>query len=286
MSLLALVILIVSACMHATWNFLAKQSNGGNIFVWLYSLVSTVFLTPAAVFMFYLDGFNLGWLEIGLIVGSVLLHIVYSVSLQYGYRIGDLSLVYPVARGTGPFIVAVSAIFIYGETLTWLSGSGILLIVVSIFILSGGLNVLSRPNTKITVFYGMYVGLVIASYTLVDKGAMSASNLSPIIYFYAVTAGQFLMLTPVIWRKRHQIRKEWQTSRKFALGVGILNPFAYILVLAVMSFTPVSHVAPVREMSILFGTIMGIVLLREQAGRERIIGAVLMVVGVALIALS
>src|SRR5690625_1283518 len=170
--------------MHATWNFLAKQSQGGNLFVWLYMLVASIFLTPVALWVIYHQGLHLGWLEISIIIGSILLHIVYSISLQYGYKIGDLSLVYPTARGTGPFIVAVSAIFIYGETLTWWTFSGILLIVSSIFILGGGLKNVKNPDTKIPLLYGVYVGAIIASYTLVDKGAVSVANLSPIVYYY------------------------------------------------------------------------------------------------------
>src|SRR5699024_6066290 len=84
-------------------------------------------------------------------------HIIYALSLQYGYKIGDLSLVYPIARGTGPFIVAISAIFLYGETITWKSGSGILLIMVSIFILSGGMKIFTSPDTTVSILFGVFL---------------------------------------------------------------------------------------------------------------------------------
>ncbi len=286
MSIFALSLIIISACMHATWNFLAKQSQGGFLFVWLYFAVSVVFITPFAILVMLQQGFELGWVELAFIAGSVLVHVVYSLSLQYGYKIGDLSLIYPIARGTGPFIVAISAVFLYGETLTVFSTTGILLIVLSIFILSGGLSVLKQSHVGIPVLYGVYIGVVIASYTLIDKGAVSVAHLSPIMYYYGVSIGQFIVLTPYAWAKRKSIRGEWRASYKQAIGVGILNPFAYIIILMVMTFIPVSHVAPVREISILIGTMMGTKLLREKAGIGRLVGAALMVIGVIVVALN
>src|SRR5699024_277705 len=128
------------------------------------------------------------------------------------------------------------------------------LIVCSIFILSGGLEIFRKKDIKTTVFYGGYVGLIIASYTLVDKGAMTVVKLSPILFYYLVTAGQFLVLLPYAWKNRKHLKGEWHASKFHAIGVGVLNPLAYISVLVVMTFIPVSHVAPVREMSILIGT--------------------------------
>ena len=144
MSLLAfIIILFLLACMRAgtSWQ---KQSGGGFLFVWLYFAVSMILLTPIAMFMLIKDGTALGLPELLFIAGSVVIHLIYSLSLQYGYKIGDLSLIYPVARGTGPLLVAVSAMFIFNEVLTVFSFTGIMLIVISIFILSGGLLIIKK----------------------------------------------------------------------------------------------------------------------------------------------
>lgn len=286
MSFLALAILFISACMHATWNYLAKQSQGGNLFVAFYMLISFLWVTPVALWSISAEGFTLTWPAVGFIVGSILLHVVYSLSLQYGYKIGDLSLLYPVARGTGPFVVAFLAMFIYGESLTWLSGTGILLIVVSIFILSGGLRIFNQTGIKVTVLYGMYVGLIIAGYTLVDKGAVTVAAMSPVVFYYFVLIGQFCVLLPYVWRWKKAAKTEWRKNKYHIIGVGVLNPLAYMLVLLVMTFIPVSHVAPVREMSILIGTVMGTKLLSESTSLARPIGAGLMLLGVVLVAIS
>ncbi|HLQ95630.1 MAG TPA: EamA family transporter [Pseudogracilibacillus sp.] len=286
MSFLALAILFISACMHATWNYLAKQSQGGNLFVAFYMFISFLWVTPVALWNISTEGFTLTWPAGAFIVGSILLHVVYSLSLQYGYKIGDLSLLYPVARGTGPFMVAFLAMFFYGERLTWLSGTGILLIIVSIFILSGGLRVFYQKGIKVTVLYGMYVGIIIAGYTLVDKGAVTVAAMSPVVFYYFVLIGQFFVLMPYVWRWRKETKTEWRKNKYYIVGVGVLNPLAYMLVLLVMTFIPVSHVAPVREMSILIGTLMGTKLLSESTSLVRPIGAGLMLLGVALVAIS
>src|SRR5699024_3784733 len=117
------------------------------------------------------------------------------------------------------------------------------------------------------------------------KAAVSVVDLSPIIYFYLVVLGQAIVLAPVTLRQGRKIGEEWKRTWKYAVSVGVLSPTAYILVLTVMTFNPVSYVAPVREFSVFIGTVMGSKLLLEKAGKERIIGAILMICGVTLIAI-
>src|SRR5699024_3925814 len=152
-----------------------------------------------------------------------------------------------IARGTGPFIVAIIAIFLYGETITWKSGSGILLIMKSIFIISSGMKIFTRHDTKDSIIICIFAGFNIVNFHLVDKAAVSVADLSPIIYFYLVVHGQAIVLAPVMLRQGRKIGEEWKRTWKYAVSVGVLSPAAYILVLTVMTFTPVSYVAPVRE---------------------------------------
>lgn len=286
MSLLAFLFVLISAFMHATWNFLAKQSEGGFLFVWLYMSVSAVTYAPVAIGVIMLQDAGVGWVELGFIAASALIHLAYSLTLQKGYSIGDFSLVYPIARGSGPLLVAIAAVFIYGEKLTMVSMSGIFLIVASVFLLTGGLGAIKRSSSLLPLVYGLVIGVFIAGYTLLDKGAVSVILLSPILLNYGSILGQLVLLTPFAWKNRKKIKAEWSENRKRIIGVGILNPFAYILVLTTMIFTPVSHVAPVREISILIGTMMGARLLDESSGLRRPISALLMFVGVVAVAFS
>src|SRR5699024_9181006 len=146
-----------------------------------------------------------------------------------------------------PFIVATSAIFLYCETITWKSGSGILLIMESIFILSGGLKIFTRPDIPVSILFGIFIRVIIACNTLLDKYAVSLADISLIIYFYLVVLGQAIVLASVMLRQGRKIGEEWKRTWKYAVSVGVLSPAAYILVLTVMTFTPVSYVAPVRE---------------------------------------
>lgn len=286
MSIWALFILILSAFMHATWNFLAKRSGGGTIFVWFYSGVSTLFTTPVALFFLFKESFFMTRFDWLIIIISIALHIIYSLTLQFAYKTGDMTLVYPIARGTGPFVVAIIAVSFLKETISLLSGTGILLIITSIFILSGGFTKIKRKDIKIPLILGLFIGIIIASYTLVDKAAVSYILISPYIYYFFMIAGQFIFITLIVLKEPVNLKAEFNRTWKYAIGVGILSSAAYLLVLIVMTFEQVSYVAPIREISIVIGTIMGIIFLSERGGRERIIGSSLMIVGIFLITIS
>ncbi len=286
MSVLALVLVIISAFMHATWNYLAKRSAGGYTFVWLYMAVSIVVYAPFVIGLLMLMEHHIGWMELGFMAGSAAIHLAYSLLLQKGYKIGDLSLVYPVCRGTGPLLVAIAAVFIYDEQLTTLGIIGIALITCSIFVITGGMQAIKKANTFVPLLYGLLIGVLIASYTLLDKGAVSVVMISPLLLTYGSMIGQVLVLSPFVLRRRSEISREWRLHWKEAIGVGVLNQLAYILVLTAMTFTPVSHVAPVREMSIVIGTIMGSRMLSEGFGARRIAAAGTMVAGVIAVALQ
>src|SRR4051812_47705956 len=115
MSLTALALVVVAAFIHAYWNLLVKRAEGGAAFVWLFSLASAVLYAPVIVVLVLLEPLDYGWPEWELIVTSGILHLLYAVTLNRGYRVGDLSVVYPVARGTGPLIATIGAILLLGE---------------------------------------------------------------------------------------------------------------------------------------------------------------------------
>lgn len=287
MSLLAITVILVSACMHASWNYFAKRSNGGFAFVWLYLAISIIIFAPFVIGMIVLqEELTFRWIDFWLIVASGVIHLAYALLLQRGYRVGDLSLVYPIARGTGPMIVAIAAVFLFDEQLSLLGMIGILFIVISVFIFTGGPNITKSSKASLSIVYGLIIGLMIAGYTLLDKGAVSVYAVAPLLLNYGGIVVQWLLLTPLAIKNWSQVKYDWRNHRKEALGVGILLPTAYMLVLVVMTFTPVSYVAPVREFSILIGAILGAYLLKEGFGAQRIVASIVMIVGVVTIALS
>src|SRR4030067_3686950 len=110
MTAFALALVLPAAFAHASWNFLAKRAGGGAAFVWLFAALSTLFYAPLAVFIYVWQKPDLGWIQIGFMAGSALIHVGYFLLLQRGYRIGDFSLLYPLARGTGPTLSTTASI--------------------------------------------------------------------------------------------------------------------------------------------------------------------------------
>lgn len=286
MTLLALFLVLSSALLHATWNLSAKRAGGGAGFVWLFNALSALLYAPLALGVVLIARPHIGPAEVVFMVGSMFLHLAYFLVLQQGYRAGDLSLVYPLARGTGPVLSTTSAIIFFGERPTPLAILGAVLVAVSVFILtsSGGLRAVTAARTA--VLFGLFTGTIIAAYTLWDTHAVSTLMIPPLLFDWANSCGRMALLGPYAARHWDVIRLEWRAHKREAVVVAVFSPLAYILVLTALVFTPVSYVAPAREISILIGTMMGARLLSEGDGRRRMIAAGGMVLGVVALAVG
>lgn len=286
MSLLALFLVLTAAVIHATWNLLVKRVGGGPTFIWLFASLSILIYSPVILLVILLQRPHFGPMQLLFIVGTGIIHIGYFLILQQGYRVGDLSLVYPLARGTGPTLATIGAIIILGERPSPLGLAGAALIIVSLFVFTGGPSALRQSGNHTAVMYGLLTGVFIATYTLWDKHAVSTLMIPPLIQDMGSSVVRSVALAPFAARRTHEVRHLWTKHRLEAIGVAVLSPLAYILVLTAMSFTPVSYVAPAREVSILIGTLMGARLLSEGHTSRRIVAAAAMVVGIAALALG
>jgi drug/metabolite transporter (DMT)-like permease len=280
----ALTLILAAAFIHATWNLLNKRASGHATFTWVVAVLSAVFYAPVAVAAVLFWQAQIGWVEIGLMAGSAALHTGYFVLLNEGYRAGDLSLVYPLARGTGPLLSSVAAILFFGERPSALALVGGLLIVLGVIVLTGSPEQLRQGRAKKAIIYALVTGTFIAAYTLWDKQAVSTFALAPILLDWGSNLGRALLLTPFALRHWERARNEWRIHRFETVGVALLVPLSYILVLTAMQFTPVSYVAPAREISILIGTAMGTRLLAEGDVHRRLAAAGAMVLGVVALA--
>lgn len=290
MTLLALALLVAAAFMHATWNLLAKRVGGGPPFVWLFATCSTLIYAPLVLLVLLVQQPELGPSQFLFMGGSAVLHLSYFLTLQQGYRVGDLSLVYPLARGTGPTLATIGAIVILGEHPGPIALAGAALVVVSVFLITGGFAAPRRGSAaaRPAIALGLVTGCFIASYSLWDKHAVSALAVPPLLLDWSTSLFRAIVLSPVARRRWCEVRGIWRAHRWETLGVGVLSTLAYLLVLFALSFTPVSRIAPAREMSILVGTFFGTRLLREGRGqvRRRLAAASLMVAGVIALALG
>jgi drug/metabolite transporter (DMT)-like permease len=283
-TLLAVALILTAAVFHASWNLLAKRVGGGPAFVWLFSALSALIYAPLGIAVIVVRRPALGPVELAFIAGSGVLHLVYFLLLQQGYRVGDLSLIYPLARGTGPALSTAAAIAFFGERPTPLGLLGAILVLAGVFVMTGGVRALRASGPGLAVGFGLLTGAVIACYTLWDKHAVSALLIPPLVYDWGVGLTRALLLTPVGLRRRAEALALWRAHRWEVLGVAILSPLAYILVLTALVTTPVSYVAPAREISILIGAILGARLLAEADAPRRLAAAGTIVVGVVALA--
>jgi drug/metabolite transporter (DMT)-like permease len=288
MSGLALTLILAAALVHASWNYLLKKSGGGIGFVWLFGALSTALYCPIAIAIVLHQSVSIstmGWI---LIAASGVIHTAYYLLLDRGYRSGDLSVVYPIARATGPFITIAVAIAFLGERPGALALCGAALVIGGAFFLSLGAGRLegARGGVGRGIGFALLTGCTIAAYTLVDQQAVSAAAVPPLVFDWSMNLVRLALTTPLALRRRGEMARAWREHRRTAIAVALLNPLSYILVLTALAFTPVSYVAPAREISILFAALMGTQLLYEGQTGRRLACAAAMAAGVMLLAVG
>jgi drug/metabolite transporter (DMT)-like permease len=283
---LALALVLAAAFVHATWNYLLKRSGGGTAFVWLFAVGSALIYAPLAIGILWWTKPALTAMSFVLIAASAVIHTAYYLLLDRGYRTGDLSLVYPLARGSAPLITVTIAVFLLHENPSALAVAGALMIAGGAVVLTGNFRSLRRSGSLSAVVFALLTGCMIASYTVVDKLAVAAFVVPPLVQDWATNLGRVAIMTPLALRQKTELGAVWRRRRKEVIAIAVLCPLSYILVLTAMVFTPVSYVAPAREISILIGALFGAHLLAEEHARRRLFGAGAMVAGIVCLAVG
>jgi len=284
MSPLGFALILAAAFCHATWNFFVKRINAGPELIWLFSVLSVLIYSPLAIhFASTFTGF--GTKQAFFIAGSTALHLGYLLLLQAGYRKGDLSVVYPTARATGPMLATGLAVIFLGETLSPTVAAGAAIIILGVMMLTGGDGKTTRP-TLASLGFGVGAGLLIGSYTTWDAHAVSTLFIPPLLLEYASGLGRVALLASTAYGRREAIRAIWAEHRIGVLIIAIFNPLAYILVLIALTFTPVTYVAPLRELSVLLTVLMGSLLLGEGFLPQRLLWAAVILTGVIILTAS
>jgi drug/metabolite transporter (DMT)-like permease len=285
MGVAALGLVLGAAVAHAAWNLLAKRAGGGAAFVWLVEVAAAALYLPVALAVVLWTRPTVDAVDVGFMAGNAVLHAAYFLTLQAGYRASDLSLVYPVARGSGPLLATGGAMLLLGERPSPLVLAGAVLIGGGVLLLAGGRR-LAGSSDAAGVGFGLLTGVLIAAYTLWDRQAVGPLAIQPVLYDWVGTLGRAVLLSPIAVARPASVREVWRASRREILGVAILSPLAYILVLIALSFTPVSYVAPAREVSILLGAFLGVRLLGEGHAARRLVAAAAVAAGVVALALG
>jgi drug/metabolite transporter (DMT)-like permease len=280
------LLVAIAAVAHATWNLTIKRAHTSGVrFLWLTFVVATVVIAPFGIPSLLDAGPQLGLLLL-LALGSSILQLAYFLTLQRGYRLGDVSIVYPLARGSGPLLSVVFAIILFGERPTPLELVGAAVVIVGVVVIgfAGGRGKIATNRTGIV--YGLLVGVVIAGYTLWDANAVVQDRLPPFGYFWVTLVVQLIAFAPFALRAPGQTLALAKTHWVAALVVGILSPLAYVLILFAFTLAPVALVAPAREVSVVLVALGGWLLFKESHPVQRVIGAGVVLGGIALLALG
>jgi len=285
----ALGLVLAAALLHATWNLALKQSARKLTVSWLSLLVGPLLASPGLLLLpGELGVSRAGW---ACVLATGLLHALYFLFLSEAYERGELSLVYPLARGSGSLLVTLLAPLLLGEVVTPGGATGIGLVVLGLFGVAGGPELTGPGQSRLLaqwraphVAMALLTGLSIAGYSLVDK--VGVSLVHPTLYQILMMGGAFLALTPyVLLRQRPSLaslKGEWRT----VAFVGTFSFVAYQLVLFAFRLAKVAYVVAAREVSIVFGAALGAAFLAERHGARRVLAAVSIAGGTVLIGLS
>jgi drug/metabolite transporter (DMT)-like permease len=264
--------------LHATWNFIAKKYAGNYSLIYLSFCFSSV--ATALLAIPFISDVSLSSTQIVLLLATGVFHAVYGFVLTFTYKNGDISTLYPIVRGSGIGGAVILSLVILKEVATLTSASGVGLVVSGIAILS------YRRNREATsgkgIFLALVCGALIMSYTIMDK--LLVADLHPIPVLAASQVISALIFMPYVLKQRvPELKMTFRTLLKPTLLVSAIATSSYLIILYVMQIAPVSRIVAVREASVVFGAIAGYALLKEDFSRTRLIGVVLVMIGIILV---
>jgi drug/metabolite transporter (DMT)-like permease len=288
---IAVALVLISSLFHASWNLLVRRSDKPELSNWMMASFSAIVSSPIAIYLLVTNPPDpIGW---WFIAGTIALHIAYFFTLGRAYKHGDLSLVYPIARGLGLVLIPIVGVTVLEESVSLMAGIGIAAIflgVVTIGSSSGkGLKIWLKPRSFLAdkgVVFAVMTGVLIASYSTLDKRGVE--YVEPIFYMFTLALGGSLGILPILSRTyaRTEFVSEIKSRWKIGLIGGALQFLAYGLVLSAFRLSPVSYIGPFRELGIVFGVLMAFLILKERVTRNRALGAIAIGTGAILVAIA
>jgi drug/metabolite transporter (DMT)-like permease len=280
----ALALLLASAALHAGWNLLVKRAAEKQVFTWLALAVGSACFAP-----FVLAGASFTAQVWPYAIASALMELVYFLALTYAYGKSDFSLVYPLARGAAPALLAVWAVLVLGERPRPVGLLGLALLVLGLMVV-GSAAWWARRGVGAPDPAGVGAALGVAGcisiYSAIDGAAVRLVD--PMLYIVLVMSLTALLLAlPILTRYGRQVVvAEWRANWARIVLVGIMTMFGYLLVLHAYATADVSYAGAVREISVVFGALAGWRWLGESFGIPRTIGASLIFLGILVIAVA
>jgi uncharacterized membrane protein len=288
---LAILLVLLSAAMHAFRNFFNKKALDKQAFVWWYEVFGLVFFTPLFLFTLLHKGTNTQ-ISIAFIFLSGFVHFIYWYFLTKALEKGDLSLIYPIMRSS-PALVLIFSITILGEDVSVLGVTGILLVAIGVYTINMESLVLSelfRPFRAMTrdraIQFAFLTLFSVACYTLVDK--IAVNQMHPVIFAYVYPWISLSLFSGYIFKAKSSdiLKKEWALRKGSILVCGVLSIFGYFLILLAFTMERMSYVAGLRQLSIVFAVLLGGHILKEKNKKIRIASSIIIFLGAYLIAVA
>jgi uncharacterized membrane protein len=286
-----IILVVLSALMHALRNFFTKKAYDKQAFVWWYEVFGLLFFTPVFAFVLFSEGFDFS-ISFFVVLLSGVIHFLYWFFLAKSLENGELSLVYPIMRSS-PALVLVFSITILGEKVSLLGGFGIFFVVFGVYTINMekiSVSELYRPikamgSDRATQFALMTL-ISVAAYSVIDKIAVEQMN--AVIFAYLYPWFSLLLYTFYIQRVKHkgELRKEWAVDKKIILACGFLSIFGYFLILLAFTIERVSYIVGLRQLSIVFAVFLGGQVLKEKNRMIRFSASLIIFFGAFLIAVA
>lgn len=277
---LATLLVLFSAVAHATVNIMTKAGTDPLVRRTVLDGTSGLLMAPVVFFVPLPDGQL--WLVLAL---SVTIHMIYFVLMINSYRLGDFSVVYPVARGLGPVLTAAGAFLVFDERLSGIQVGALVAASfgIMLFALDGARTLFSATKERAAFLFAAGTAVTIAVTTVIDAtGTRSALNPWTFIAWFFVLDAIFLTAGTSLWRGSAflpAVKDEWRSG----MIAGVLSLIGYTAFLLALRLSSVAELAALRETSILFGALFGTLLLNERFGAQRLVGAIVITLGVIVL---
>ncbi len=278
MPLFAFLLVILAATLHALWNFAAKKVSGNLSVIWIGLVLATIVIIP---FLFFLSPEQIfvtkAW---PFILATGIIHAVYFFAVAKAYEHGDISIVYPIARGSGIAGTAIIACLLLQEEISSVGIVGILLISLGTLLLG-----LTNIQQKRGIFFSLLVAIMIIGYSIVDK--LGVGIIHPLGYIFGLVLLTTFFLAPyMLIHKQQELLSAMKNMKKYSLIIGLGSGGTYLIILFVFQIAQVSYVVAARELAVAFGALLGFIFLNEKFSAQKLLGITGIVIGMILIKMA
>ena len=269
------LLLLIAALSHALCHSILKYNKNPLGILGITSIFEIIVFTPLVLTVPFPTPYI--WI---LIITSALLHGFYRLLVIFSYKYGDLSFIYPIARGSSSLLLAIISLIYLTDKISLWGFIAIIIVCMGLFLISYS----DRLKFNYSAFgLGFLTAIMITTYTLVDGiGVRHSSNPYSFLYWMLLLNGTPALIASFFF-KNNGLRIVNKNLILTGVAFGILAPLAYGLAVWCMQFLPIAYVSSIREISIIFATLIGLILLKEKTASKRIIPSIFIVMGISIL---